>query len=363
MFPGPALTIDLPAIAANWQLMRERFSGEETSAVVKANAYGLGASEVATALEQAGCNTFFVATLEEGISLRAALPDVRILVLHGVQQGEEFAFRSNRLIPVLNSLEQMARWRPVATEYRDAVSALHLDTAMARLGLTRGEWAQLHKDNACFEECRVSLIVSHLAYSSDAEDPRNAAQLQAFRDAMRHVRGIPASLANSGGILLDDSYHYDLARPGCALYGIHPAGIAGDQRLLRQVATLRAPIIQTRTLETAQDVGYGGLVHCEKNTRIAAVACGYADGYLRHISGHGAYGLLQGRKVPLLGRVTMDMLAFDITGTEAREGDSITLLGADGGERITIDQLAGWAGTIGYEVLTRLGPRIKRTYL
>lgn len=363
MFPGPTLEIDLSAITANWQLLRQRFKGEEVSAVVKANAYGLGARDVASALEQAGCHTFFVATLEEGISLRAALPDVRILVLHGVQRGEEFAFRSNQLIPVLNSLEQMARWRPVATEYRNAVSALHIDTAMARLGLTRTEWAHLRDtQQALFDECRVSLIVSHLAYSSDADDPRNAAQLQAFRDAMQHVRGIPASLSNSGGIFMDASYHYDLARPGCALYGIHPAGLAGDQTMLQQVATLRAPIIQTRTLEASQGVGYGGLVQCNKGTRIAAVSCGYADGYLRQITGHGAYGLLQGKKVPLLGRVTMDMLAFDITGTDAEEGDHITLLGSDGSERITIDQLAEWAGTIGYELFTRLGPRIERIY-
>lgn len=362
MFSAPTLTISLPAITANWQLLRTRFSGEETAAVVKANAYGLGATEVATALEAAGCHTFFVATLDEGIALRAALPDVRILILHGVQRGEEFAFRQHRLIPILNAPEQVARWAPFAAEHRDAISALHLDTAMGRLGLTGSEWDALRADTAMFESCRISLIMSHLAYSSDASDPRNAAQHARFEQRIAPVNGIPFSLANSGGILMDSTYHYDLARPGCALYGIHPAGIEGDQTLLQHVAHWRAPIIQTRTLDEAQDVGYGGLVRCEKNTRIATVATGYADGYLRSATGSGAYGLLGGTRVPLLGRVTMDMLCFDITGCNTGEGDTITLLGTDGGETITIDQLAAWSGTIGYEVLTRIGERVQRVY-
>lgn len=363
MFATPTLTVDLAAIAANWQRLRSRFTGEETAAVVKANAYGLGANEVAAALEKAGCHTFFVATLEEGISLRAALPDVRILILHGVQQGEEFAFRQHRLIPVLNSPAQLQRWRPVAAEHRDAVSALHIDTAMARLGLTATEWHTLRNDPALFEACRISLLMSHLAFSSDADDPRNAAQLADFHAAIADISGIPRSLANSGGILMPAEYHHDLARPGCALYGIHPAGIAGDQSMLQQTATLRAPILQVRTLDKTQPVSYSGLVQCNKGTRIATVACGYADGYLRSLTSSGAYGLLHGKRTPLLGRVTMDMLLFDVTHIDAAEGDTLTLLGTDGEDRITIDQLADWAGTIGYEILTRLGTRIQRQYL
>lgn len=395
MFPTPRLEIDLAAITANWLALKAQFTGDEVSAVVKADAYGLGAAEVATALEQVGCNTFIVAALEEGISLRAALPDVRIIALAGVQKGEEFAFRQHRLVPVLNSIEQMHRWRPVATEYRDAVSVLHLDTAMGRLGLTDTEWKHVREEGTLFEECRVSLIMSHLAYASSPADPRNEEQLARFQGAMHYVQGIPASLANSGGVMLmGEAYHYQLARPGCALYGIHPAGYNIDTQddsnraqearaslepaslrsdssrehrgnaktMLRHVATWKAPILQVRTLDHDQQVSYDGLVQCNKNTRVAAVASGYADGYLRSITDSGAYGLLRGKKVPLLGRVTMDMVLFDVTDVEAHEGDVITLLGTDGDESISIDLLAHWAGTIGYEIFTRIGPRVKREY-
>lgn len=362
MFTSPTVTVHLSAIVQNWQTMRAAYTGQEVAAVVKANAYGLGANEVATALAEAGCHTFFVATLDEAITLRQTLPDVRILVFHGVQAGEEFAFRSNRIIPVLNSPEQLARWHPVAREFRDAQSALHLDTAMARLGLTASEWAQLQSTPELFEECRISLILSHLACASDAEDVRNAEQLTRFIAATANIKNIPLSLANSGGILLGAPYHFHLARPGCALYGIHPAGYNSAHTTLQQPATLTAPILQIRTLNSAQQVGYGGTQTLQQNTKIATVACGYADGYLRSISGSGAYGLLRGTRVPLVGRVTMDMLTFDITGINTNEGDRITLLGHDADETITIDQLAQWANTIGYECLTRLGERITRVY-
>lgn len=403
MFASPTLTVNLAAIASNWLTLKAAYSGEEVAAVVKANAYGLGAAQVATALEAAGCHTFFVATLEEGIALRAALPDVRILVFHGVQAGEEFAFRTHRLIPVLNSPAQIARWQPVAAEFRDAISGLHIDTAMARLGLTEAEWEALQHTHEMFEQCRISLILSHLACASDEGDARNAEQLARFRSATATVRGIPLSLANSGGILLGPDYHFHLARPGCALYGIHPSGYTssdfensrdhGDAKRgevnreargggatapllpakaghikLQQVATLTAPILQLRTLTATQQVGYGGTETLPKGSRIATVACGYADGYLRSISSSGAYGLLRGKPVPLVGRVTMDMLTFDVSGItgDVHEGEPITLLGHNKGEHgeetITIDQLAHWAGTIGYECFTRLGDRIKRVY-
>ena len=223
MFQSPTLTVSLSAIVANWQYLRTQFTGDECAAVVKADAYGLGAIEVSRALEKAGCHTFFVATLEEAIDLRAALPDVRILVFHGVLKGEEFAFASHKLIPVLNSLEQIARWKPVAAEHIHAVSALHIDTAMARLGLQVNEFASLiARDRTILEACRVGLILSHLACSPEAEHPLNATQLTRFNAALMHAPGIPASLCNSGGIFLAKPYHFHLARPGCSLYGIAP---------------------------------------------------------------------------------------------------------------------------------------------
>lgn len=396
MFQTPTLTIDLSAIVSNWQTLRTRFTGEETAAVVKANAYGLGAIPVTRALAAAGCHTFFVATLEEGIELRTAFPDIRILVFHGVGPGEEFAFRSNRLIPVLNSPEQLARWVPVAREYRDAISALQLDTGMHRIGFTESEWAMFTPE--IFEDARVSLILSHLACASEPEHKMNLRQLALFERLTHRTRGIPLSLCNSGGIHLPKTFHFDLARPGCALYGISPTGYpltgdtvrgaptgattqrqrseGGESRSERggatppsvseaneilPVATWQAPIIQIHTTDTATSVGYSATQDVPKGTRIATVASGYADGYHRSLSNN-SYGVIAGHRVPLLGRVTMDMLSFDVTGvpdSHLYESARITLLGADP----SVDELAARAGTIGYEILTSIGARLDRVYV
>lgn len=361
MFIVPTLTVSLPAIVANWQTLRARFAGEECAAVVKANAYGLGAVEVSTALEKAGCHTFFVATLEEGIALREALPDVRILVFHGVQAGEEFAFAAHRLIPVLNSLAQIERWKPVAAEYVHAVSALHIDTAMARMGLEVEEFTALMTRNpSILEATRVGLILSHFACAPEADHPLNTEQLKRFNTVRALAPAIPASLCNSGGIYLPREYHFNLARPGCSLYGIAPQ--SGAANPLQQVAKWEAPILATRTLEREQTVGYGATQTLPKSTRIATVASGYADGYLRHASGH-AVGYIGEHQVKLVGRVTMDMLCFDVSNVPeslTTDGAMLTLLGdADG---IRVDDVATAAETIGYEVLTRIGPRVKRIY-
>lgn len=363
MFMTPQITIDVGAVVANWQTLRQKFTGRETAAVVKANAYGLGIDRIAPALEKAGCNTFFVATLNEGIELRALLPDVRILVFHGVQQGEEFAFRQHTLIPVLNSLQQIQRWKPVAKEHTHATSALHIDTGMARMGLQVEEFEALLKaDDAILRDCRVGLLMSHFACAPSASHPMNIEQRNWFSHARNLAPEIPGSLCNSGGIYLAPEYHFDLARPGCALYGIAPQ--AGGENPMKHVATWNAPIIMTRTLEREQTVGYGALETRPKGARIATVASGYADGYLRTASGHGAVGYLGNHKVPLVGRVTMDMLCFDISGvpeSEAHEGAAITLLGDRDG--IRVDEVASHAQTIGYEVLCALGNRLERKYI
>ncbi len=359
MFQTPTLTVSLPAIVANWQTLRARFTGDETAAVVKANAYGLGMVPVATALEAAGCNSFCVATLEEGIALRAALPDVRILVFHGVQKGEEFAFAAHRLIPALNSHEQIARWKPVAAEHVHATSALHIDTAMARLGLQPEEFlALIENDPTMLEACRVGLIMSHLACASETDHSLNAIQLATFKTIASRAAGVPASLCNSGGIYLNADYHFHLARPGCSLYGI----AANAATPMKHVATWNAPILMTRTISKEQAVGYGATATVKKGTRLATVASGSADGYLRYLSNKGM-GYIGTHRIKLVGRVTMDMLVFDVTNVPesiAHEGASITLLGdADG---IRVDDVADTAGTIGYEILTSIGPRVKRVY-
>ncbi len=362
MLTTPTLTVNLAAIVANWQTLRARFTGHETAAVVKANGYGLGAVEVSTALEKAGCHTFFVATLGEALELRQALPDVRILVLQGVLPGEEFAFAAHRLIPILNSTEQMARWKPVAAEHIHAVSALHIDTAMARMGLQHDEFAALIKhDPTALEACRVSLIMSHFACAPDASHPLNAEQLKLFQSSLALAPGIPVSLTNSGGIYLPNAFHFHLARPGCSLYGIAPSESIANP--MQQVAEWNAPILMTRVLEREQTAGYGATVTAAKGTRIATIATGYADGYLRHLSNK-AVGYIGAHRVPLLGRVTMDMMCFDVTDVPEsllHEGAPLTLLGDRDG--IRVDDVADAAGTIGYEILTRIGNRVQRIYV
>lgn len=362
MFITPTLTIDLAAIVANWQKLRAQFTGDECAAVVKADAYGLGMVPVATALAAAGCDTFFVATLEEAIELRAALPDVRVLVFHGVQAGEEFAFASHRLIPVLNSHAQIDRWKAVAAEHVHAVSALHVDTGMGRMGLQPEDFAELIAAQPdILLQCRVGLILSHLACAPESTHSQNAHQLALFKAACALAPGIPASFANSGGDYLAPDYHFQLARPGCALYGISPQEHLANP--MRHVATWHAPILMTRTLHEAQAVGYGATMTLPKGTRLATVASGYADGYLRHLSGK-AVGYIGEHKVRLVGRVTMDMLVFDVSEVPEAlvyEGALLTLLGDQDG--IRVDEIAAVAETIGYEVLTRIGARVKRVYM
>jgi alanine racemase len=359
MFVTPTLTVNLSAIVANWKLLAKTFTGQETAAVVKADAYGLGMVPVSEALAKAGCHTFFVATLEEAITLRAALPDVRILVFHGVQAGEEFAFATHRIIPVLNSREQLARWKPIAKDHVHAVSALHIDTAMGRLGLQPEDFEALDKE--WLSDCRVSLIMSHLACASEPSHPLNAQQLALLQNAASKAQGIPVSFANSGGVFLPKSFHFHLARVGCSLYGIAPQD-AGENPM-QHVAHWQAPVIQMRTTTHEQSVGYGATKIVPKGTRIVTVASGYADGYHRILSNHSC-AYIGAHRLPLLGRVTMDMLCFD--GTEApesllAEGAMVSLIGNQ--VEITIDSLATRAQTIGYEILTSIGPRVKRIYV
>jgi alanine racemase len=260
---------------------------------------------------------------------------------------------------------------------------LHIDTAMGRLGLQPNEFATLmEKNSKTLEECRVGLIMSHFACAPEADHPLNAAQLALFQSSLALAPGIPASLCNSGGIYLPKAFHFDLARPGCSLYGIaaqsptvEESSVAfhGEPRSggglgarhpskLHHVATWNAPILMTRVLERDQTIGYGATASAAKGTRIATIASGYADGYLRHLSNK-AVGYVGAHQVKLLGRVTMDMLCFDVTHVPEHllhAGAPLTLLGdADG---IRVDDVASTAGTIGYEILTRIGPRVKRVY-
>lgn len=358
-FDGPKLTVYLDRIVENYNRLRAQFSGDECAAVVKANAYGLGAEEVSLALAKAGCNSFFVATLEEGIALRKILPDRRIAVFHGVGAGEELAFINHQLIPALNSPKQIERWAQVAGDHSNAPSILHVDTAMARLGLTEHEWNALAQTPELIEKCQMSAIMSHLACASEPQHPSNAMQLELFNKARTCFPELPASFANSAGIYLDNAYHFQLARPGCSLYGITPN--ADLPNPLLNVVELSAPVIQIRTLDRTQAIGYGATQELREGACLATVAIGYADGIFRSLSGK-LHGYIGEYKVPLAGRVTMDMLCFDVSAVPQgalENANRITLIN----DIQTVDDIADMVGTIGYEVFCRLGRRIQRHYV
>ncbi|HEV7264735.1 MAG TPA: alanine racemase [Falsiroseomonas sp.] len=349
------LRIDLAALIANWHDLAARH-GAPTAGVVKADAYGLGAGPVACALRDAGCATFFVAHLAEGMALRGALgAGPEIIVLNGFPPGAD---EDAALIPVLNHLGDVAAH---AGSGRAAV--LHLDTGMSRLGLDAREQALLAGERHRLDGIALRYVMTHLACADEPEHPLNEAQRARFEQAtMRIAPGVPRSFANSSGIFLGEAFRSDLARPGCALYGINPT--PAGRNPMRQVVRLEAEVLQLREIAAGDTVGYGASWMAREPRRIATVAAGYADGYLRALSGR-SFGVLHGREAPLVGRVSMDLTTFDVTDIpDARPGDRLTLIGGPSGSEIsnTPDDIAARCGTIGYEILTSLGRRYHRAY-
>jgi alanine racemase len=345
---GARLTIDLDALAANYAVIGEQAGAAETAAVVKADGYGLGAAEAARRLWVQGARTFFVARLSEGLSLREALPDAAadILILDGLL-AEPSAYRDAGLTPVLNSVDQARRWMASGA----AGGVLQVDTGMNRLGVSLVEAAKLAADGL-----GPVLVMSHLACASDPAHPMNAAQLAAFIEARELFPDARASLANSAGIFLGADYHFDLVRPGIALYG-GASVTGGDPVVLKPVASLRAPVLQVREVAAGGAVGYGADWIAMRPSRIAIVAAGYADGVVRAAAA-GGFRLAGG--LPLVGRISMDMLAIDVTDApDVEVGQEIELFGV----ATSINDLAAAAGTIPYEVLTRISSRAERRYL
>ena len=349
--PGQAiLRIDLGAIVANWRDLA-RIHGAPAAAVVKADAYGLGAAAVGRALRDAGCASFFVAHLTEGLALREAIgPGADIAVLNGFPPGAD---DGAALLPVLNHLGDVA-----AHARAGSAAILHLDTGMSRLGLDAREQAVLAGDPALLGGIDLRFVMTHLACADEPDHALNEAQRQRFAAAAARIApGIPRSFANSSGIFLGAGFRSDLARPGCALYGINPT--PGQPNPMRQVARVEAEVLQVRDIAAGDTVGYGASWTAAEPRRIATVAAGYADGYLRALSGR-SLGLLHGRAVPLVGRVSMDLMTFDVTDVpEARPGDRLLLIGGEGN---TPDDIAARCGTIGYEILTSLGRRYARVH-
>ena len=354
------LTIDLDAIADNWRRLRDIASPAACAAVVKADAYGLGIAQVAPALADVGCSLFFVATLDEGLRLRAVLPQVDIAVLSGLLPGTAGIFLRDRLIPVLNDLGQVARWRAETTKAgQNAPAILHIDTGMNRLGLDPQEASRLALDATLLDGIDIRYVMTHMACADMPSDPLNAEQLERFRAAMTGLPGLKASLAASSAIFLGRDHHFDLVRPGAALYGINPT--PGKPNPMRQCVRLEGRVLQVRYVDSGEGVGYGASRRFARPGKIATIATGYADGYLRALS-NGSLAHVAGHRIPMMGRVSMDLLTFDVTDLPdglVLPGGLVELLG----DTYTPDDAAHDAGTIGYEILTSLGSRYARRYI
>jgi alanine racemase len=352
-----SLDIDLGAIAANWRQLDAMHPGE-TGAAVKADAYGLGAEQVTPALLAAGCQNFFVAHLGEGLALRPLLSGAMLAVLHGLLQGESAEFVAHELTPVLTSLGDVERWRAEAKRQgRKLPAILHADTGMSRLGMPPAEMAAIESDASLLEGIEVKILLSHLINSERPGAETNFAQLQRFNALRGKFPGVKTSLANSSGMFLGLSFFTDLARPGAALYGLNPTPHAANP--MRPVVRLTARILQIRTIEAGETVGYNAIWTAPRRSRIATVAAGYADGFPRALSNRGT-ARFDGHPVPLVGRVSMDLATFDVTDhPSAQAGDSLELIGPEH----DADALAAEAGTNGYEILTSLGRRYPRRYV
>jgi alanine racemase len=362
---GAVLHVDLDAAVANYRrLAAELGSGTECGVVVKADAYGLGVTQLAPAFAAAGARRFFVATIDEALALRALLdaeevPEARIAVLNGVYAGTEADLVAARITPVVNSLQELALWTAAAARAeRHLPAILHVDTGMSRLGLPDDEIALLGDAPERLRGVHLEAIMSHLACADTPSHPENAAQLARFRDALGRLPAAPASLANSSGVFLGPAFHHDVARPGVALYGVNPT--PGHASPMQPVVRLRARVLQVRQIDAHRGVGYGATFRASGPTRIATVAAGYADGCLRALSNSG-HVATAGQLLPIAGRVSMDSITVDATALPAdglAPGDWVDLIGPGH----DIDALAREAGTSGYEMLTALGHRYHRVY-
>ncbi|PIR31637.1 MAG: alanine racemase [Alphaproteobacteria bacterium CG11_big_fil_rev_8_21_14_0_20_44_7] len=340
------LYISLENIKHNYKLLKQRLSASECAAVVKANAYGLGVDKVARALATAGCKKFFVATAEEAFELRSILPIEEIFVFHGVQNGEAQDFVDKKIIPVLNNPNQLSRW-----EAKNP-AAVHIDTGMTRLGFEI-------EDIDLLKGYNITLLMSHLACAESRQNPMNYNQLLEFDAAAKHLPYVHRSIANSYGIFLGKEFHYNLARPGIALYGGNPTPLQPNP--MKQVIHISSQIIQIYEIKKPKTVGYGGLYKASAGSTIATIPLGYADGLPRNLSNRGKV-YIENYQVPIVGRISMDLITIDISKlpiNHQKIGQEVQIVG----DKYTISDMAKDAGTVEYEILTRLGQRYKRIYV
>ncbi|MXQ11032.1 alanine racemase [Microvirga makkahensis] len=364
---GGLLHIDLSALASNWRTLRDAAGGAQAAAVVKADAYGTGIEQAVPALAQAGCHTFFVAHLSEAIRVRVVAPGATIYVLNGLFPGTPPAYLEHGLRPVLGSFEEIEEWAAFCrAQGQKHAAAIHVDTGMNRLGLTVPQGLTL-KDRTELNDFETALLMSHFVSAEESGNPINLRQIEAFKAVRETLPGISASLANSSGIFLKEKPHFDLVRPGYALYGGNP--LPDQDNPMRPVVGLEARIVQLRWVEEDDTVGYNARWLALGRRRIATLSIGYADGYPRSASARGRSGeellagqvLIAGRPCPFAGNVSMDLITVDVTEIPERNvkrGDTATVIGG----ALTVDEVGRRAGTIGYEILTSLGRRYARTY-
>ncbi|MBS0186262.1 MAG: alanine racemase [Proteobacteria bacterium] len=356
---GALLLIDLKALQDNYLFMKDASSPSKAAVVLKANAYGLGLCPIAEALFKVGVKDYFLTTLEEGMLLRKALKDVRIYILNGVFKGTEDIFRDYDLIPVLLSLEQLTLWRAYAQKIQKKCRAiLQVNSGMGRFGLSFEEAEALASDPRALEDLELLYILGHLSSASLSTHPSNEKERKAFEDFLALFPKIPATFANSPGILLGNRFRFDMTRMGIALYGGAP--LEDKANPLKPVLSLKARILQVRSLKKGMPVGYDGTYVMPEDGQIATVNIGFGDGFPRALSNKG-YGIIQGVKVPIAGRISMDWMSFDVTHVPQQvvPGDLVTLLGGS----LTIDSVASLAGTTSYDLISGLGARLHRTYV
>lgn len=357
---GTTLTVNLDAICRNYRILQEQCgAGCKVSAVVKANAYGLGVEPVAKILAGQGCDEFFVANLDEAVELRSILPNATIFVLHGIIGGQEKIFAENNIIPVLNSLYQLEIWQDFAEmQGKKMPCALHFNTGMNRLGLSIKDAKTLAGSYELEQKLNVKYVTSHLACSDDAKHKMNKQQLLEFQDITNNFKSVKLSMANSGGVFLGREYHFDMVRTGLALYGGNPSNSMANP--MKNVVRLSSAMLQIHRIDRAGTVGYGASRKVKPGMKTATIAAGYADGYLRSLSNSGVCAV-DGQIVPIIGRVSMDLVILDVTevpDSKLTIGQEVELIG----ENIPLEMVAEKAGTISYEILTSLGERYKRIY-
>ena len=362
---GAQIVVDLKILVSNWKFLQTQFSGKFCGAAVKANAYGIGIEPVVFALYSAGCRYFFVALPEEGEIVRKHAPDAHIIVLNGLLPNQAKYYRAFDLIPSLNSKEEFFDWMDIIQHAPNNTPIfLHFDTGINRLGM-QFNTLQTIADSYPVNEFKNSLhVMTHLACADTPKHPKNSEQLARFKEFKALFPNASASMCNSAGIFLGHEFHFDVARPGISIYGAN--AIADKPGLTKPIASLFARILQIRTLPVGESIGYGGTYSVKRQSRIATIACGYADGFIRMINSqnnkHQPYVHINGYKAPIIGRISMDHFQVDVSDIPeslCHRDTEVELFG----KNISVDEVASWAETIAYEILTGLGPRVNRKYL